>query len=154
MGVYWNTRDAVWRVQLRNPHTKRLQHIGTYASEEDAARAYDYAAVEMHGPECTERNFPGELISERPVSLGDEMTERNTSRFIGVCWNEDREAWYVQLWNPHTKSTQYIGLYNSEEDAAMAYDHTLVQLHGPGYAKRNFPNEVVSKLLAARGRKR
>ncbi|KAG1655432.1 hypothetical protein FOA52_004107 [Chlamydomonas sp. UWO 241] len=119
-----------------------LQYIGTYDSEEDVARAYDYAAVEMHGPEYTERNFPGELISERPVSLGDESKERKTSDYIGVSGHESTSAWRVQLRKPHMKHPQHIGTYDSEEDAARAYDHALVKLRGPEYTKRNFPNEA------------
>jgi hypothetical protein len=58
-------------VQLTDPQTKRLHHIGSYASEEDAARAYDFAAVQAHGP-GVERNFPGEAISELPETVGEE----------------------------------------------------------------------------------
>jgi hypothetical protein len=42
------------------------QSIGYYASVEDAARAYDCAAVQAHGPDA-KRNFPGEDVSEPPV---------------------------------------------------------------------------------------
>ncbi|KAG1661858.1 hypothetical protein FOA52_011625 [Chlamydomonas sp. UWO 241] len=108
----------------------------------------------MHGPECTDRNFPGELISEPPVSLGDEMRERQTSDYFGVCWHMQHEIWQANLWDPHTKRTQHIGYYTSEENAARAFDHVLVKLRGPGYAKRNFPDEIVSEPPAARGRKR
>jgi hypothetical protein len=48
-------------VKLWDPQTKRLCHIGSYASEEDTARAYDRAAVQAHGPD-TKLNFPGEDI--------------------------------------------------------------------------------------------
>jgi hypothetical protein len=45
-----------------DPQTKR--QIGRYASkEEDAARAYDCAAVQAYGPE-TKCNFPGEVVSD------------------------------------------------------------------------------------------
>jgi hypothetical protein len=49
--------------------TKSTRYIGKYASEEDAARAYDCAAVQAHGPGA-ERNFPGEVISELPLAVG------------------------------------------------------------------------------------
>jgi hypothetical protein len=52
----------------RDPQTKCTRSIGCYASEEDAARAYDWAAVQAHGPDA-KRNFPGETISELPESL-------------------------------------------------------------------------------------
>jgi hypothetical protein len=60
------------RVQLKDPQTKRQQHVGYFASEEDAARAYDCAAMQAHGPGA-KRNFPGEAIGEPPVSKGQEQ---------------------------------------------------------------------------------
>jgi hypothetical protein len=43
-------------VFLTNPQTKRQQHVGYFASEDDAARAYDCAAVQAHGSGA-KRNF-------------------------------------------------------------------------------------------------
>ena len=63
IGVSWHKANSSWRVNLTEPQTKRSRHIGSYASEEDAARAYDCAAVEVHGPGA-KRNFPGEAVSE------------------------------------------------------------------------------------------
>jgi hypothetical protein len=75
-------------VQLYDSQTKRCRNIGCYASEEDAARAYDYAAVQEYGPGA-KRNFPGEAISELPVALGkqrkEERKQRSSSRYIGVA---------------------------------------------------------------------
>ncbi|KAG1671869.1 hypothetical protein FOA52_003436 [Chlamydomonas sp. UWO 241] len=153
-GVCWVMRDTVWEAYLRDLVTKRQQHIGCYTTEEDAARAYDHALVELRGPECTERNFPGELISEPPVSLGDERRESKTSIFHGVYWNREASAWHAQLWNPYTKHRQHIGYYDYEEVAARAYDRGLVKLRGPGCIQRNFPEETISEPSAARRRKR
>jgi hypothetical protein len=51
-------------VQLWDPQTKRSRKIGQFASEEeDAARAYDCAAVQARGPGA-KRNFPDETIIE------------------------------------------------------------------------------------------
>ncbi|KAG1671889.1 hypothetical protein FOA52_003456 [Chlamydomonas sp. UWO 241] len=153
-GVSWHKGTAAWEVYLQDPQAKCKQHVGTYTSEEDAARAYDWAAVKLHGPGYTKRNFPGELISKPPVSLGDEMRERKTSRFHGMYWNREVSAWQAQVRHPETKSMHHIGYYNSEEDAARACDHAVVELRGPDYTKRNFPNDIISEPPAARGRKR
>ena len=139
---------------MQDPQTKRTEYIGLYDSEVDAATAYDCAAVKLLGLD-TKRNFPGEIISEPPVSLGDKQRERKTSSYnFGVAWRTDRSAWIAQLYKPQTKCLQYIGLYDSEENAARAYDCAAVELHGPDWPKRNFPSEVITKPPESRGDER
>jgi hypothetical protein len=45
IGVSWHKPSASWRVQLWDAQAKRLRPIGSYACEDDAARAYDFAVV-------------------------------------------------------------------------------------------------------------
>jgi hypothetical protein len=75
VGVFWYKARSSFLVRMTDPQTKRRQNIGYYASEEDAARAYDCAAVQAHGP-GVERNFPGEAISEPPATVGEERKQR------------------------------------------------------------------------------
>ncbi|KAG1669449.1 hypothetical protein FOA52_004082 [Chlamydomonas sp. UWO 241] len=144
-GVSWN-KSSSWVVELWNPQTKRQQTIGRYASEVDAARAYDYAAVKLLGI-GTKRNFPAEIISEPPATVRG----RKSSRFTGVSWTKNCSAWKAYLRNPHTERRQNLGLYDSEEAAAMAHDCAGVQLHGPDWPKLNFPGEVNTKPPESRG---
>jgi hypothetical protein len=67
-------------VSLWDPQAKRNRFIGSYASEEDAARAYDCAAVQARGPGA-ERNFPGEATatSEMPVPQSSEQSREDNS---------------------------------------------------------------------------
>jgi hypothetical protein len=141
IGVSWVTASTSFRVELTDPQTKRRQNIGYYASEEDAARAYDCAAVQAHGPDAN-RNFPLEDISEPPVTVGEERKQRGSSRYVGVRWEKDSSSWLVRLYDPQTKRMQRIGSYACEEDAARAYDYAAVQARGPG-AERNFPGEAI-----------
>ncbi|KAG1681524.1 hypothetical protein FOA52_014030 [Chlamydomonas sp. UWO 241] len=133
-GVCWDNTSSSWRVQLWDPQSKRLQHIGSFASEEDAARAHDFAAVQAHRS--------GEVISEPPATKGEERKQQHSSRFLGVCWNKASSSWLVQLWDPLTKRDLRVGSFASEEDAARAYDRVAVQARGLG-AKRNFPGEAI-----------
>ncbi|KAG1667891.1 hypothetical protein FOA52_013651 [Chlamydomonas sp. UWO 241] len=149
MGVSWHKSDSAWHVQLRDPQNKRKRCVGSYAFEEDAAKAYDFEAVKMCGPDA-KRNFPGEVISELPVTVGEEQKARSSSRFIGVCWDKSNSAWRAQLRDPQTKRQRCIGCFTSEEDAARAFDCAVVKVHRPE-TKRNFPSEVISELPVSKG---
>jgi hypothetical protein len=142
---------------VREPQTKQggSRYIGCFASEEDAARAYDCAAVQAHGPGA-ERNFPSEAISEPPVGLGERRRQRRSSRYIGVFWYKASSSFTrrrVNLTDPQTKRCRHIGYYASEEDAARAYDCAAVQAHGPG-AERNFAGEAISEPPLSMGEQR
>ncbi|KAG1657233.1 hypothetical protein FOA52_000436 [Chlamydomonas sp. UWO 241] len=146
-GVSWKTASSAWDVRMQDPQTKRSRCIGIYCSEEDAARAYDFAAMQAHGL-GVKRNFPGEDICESPVSKGEER--KRSSCYSGVTWHKGSSMWHAQLTGPQTKRSRHIGTYSSEEDAARAYDCAAVQAHGPG-ARRNFPGEDISELAGTAG---
>ncbi|KAG1660256.1 hypothetical protein FOA52_007653 [Chlamydomonas sp. UWO 241] len=146
-GVNWNKANSVWNVQMWDPEAKRNQYVGSYASEEDAARAYDCVAVQARGLGA-KRNFSDEAASELAVAgKGERKLLCSSSRFLGVNWNKANSVWNVQMWDPQAKRNQYVGSYASEEDAARAHDCVAVHVHGPG-AKRNFPDEIISELPA------
>jgi hypothetical protein len=136
IGVSWDKRSSSFRVELKDSQTKHRRQIGRYASEEDAARAYDCAAVQAIGPGA-ERNFPDEIITELPVSRGDEQRSRRTSNYVGVSWHKASSSFIVQMRDPQTKHTLHIGRFASEKDAARAYDFAAVQAHGPGAKRKN-----------------
>lgn len=56
-GVYWEKTRGKWKAQA-TLNRKNL-HLGMFSSKEDAARAYDRKAREIHGPSAI-LNFPGE----------------------------------------------------------------------------------------------
>jgi hypothetical protein len=54
-GVFWNTQVQKWHARIE-AFAKRY-HLGTFETEEDAARAYD-AAAKIHFGEFAQLNFP------------------------------------------------------------------------------------------------
>ena len=54
-GVCWSKRERKWRAVIKFAGVQR--HLGYFADEEDAARAYDAAARKYHG-EFACLNFP------------------------------------------------------------------------------------------------
>jgi hypothetical protein len=64
-------------------------------------------------------------------------TEHNTSRYKGICFLRNRNAWSARI-VVNYKSI-YIGYYKDETDAARAYDAKARELFGE-FAFLNFPD--------------
>lgn len=72
-GVYWDARNRRWKAQI---HVERgCRHLGNYAREEDAARAYDEAARRVFGAYAN-LNFAGRGdLTSIAISAQAGMTE-------------------------------------------------------------------------------
>lgn len=58
---------------------------------------------------------------------------KSTSKFKGVSWNTRRKKWVAQCGGPKTpgiKANPYIGSYDSELDAARAYNEYAIKRFG------------------------
>lgn len=60
----------------------------------------------------------------------------NTSGFRGVCFNKKSNRWQSQI--KYLGKNLYLGLFDSIEDAARAYDAKAIELFGE-FASPNFP---------------
>lgn len=63
------------------------------------------------------------------------MLSSNTSGYRGVSWHAQRRRWVAYI--KHEQRTRYLGLFDSAEDAARAYDAAAQVLHGE-FASLNF----------------
>ena len=134
-----------WRVQGHVKGTKKKIWIGRFASETEAARAYDAHAI-VNG--IATRNFPDDdedaVVAdvERARALKKKKrAESKTSRFRGVSWNIRRKKWRVQI---RVSGKSYtIGCYADEVEAARAYDAFL---NARNLVKkiRNFPRSKLA----------
>lgn len=59
------------------------------------------------------------------------------SNYIGVYWSETSKKWYAKI--KHNYKNIYLGIFESEIDAAMAYDEKAYELRGDN-TKFNFRN--------------
>ncbi|KAG1681518.1 hypothetical protein FOA52_014024 [Chlamydomonas sp. UWO 241] len=68
-----------------------------------------------------------ELEGGAPPDSGVGRKRRgSSSRYVGVCWSKASSSWQARLWDPMTKRQLHIGCFNSEEDAAQAFDRAAV----------------------------
>ena len=54
--------------------------------------------------------------------------KNSSSKYRGVCWHKKNKKWTAHI--KIDKKTIYLGIFESEEDAAMAYDAKAKELHG------------------------
>jgi len=59
-----------------------------------------------------------------------------SSKFKGVSWSKSVRKWHGYV--TYNKKRVHLGYFDTEEDAALAYDRAAKQLFGD-YAKLNFP---------------
>jgi hypothetical protein len=102
---------------------KRLS-LGRWATERDAARAYDRASLFYVGKRArlnlpTARTRPAD--AERLLAdARAERKERTSSRYIGVSFH--RAAGRFAATMVHRGKKRHLGLFDDEEAAALAYD--------------------------------
>ncbi|KAK9833931.1 hypothetical protein WJX74_010135 [Apatococcus lobatus] len=82
----------------------------------------------------------GRIVRERAPKRETRDTDKRTSKYRGVSWNSAGSKWVAVLWDRSLKRARHIGTFDSELDAARAYDQAACQLIGPS-ARLNFRDQ-------------
>ena len=132
-GVFWNKQKNKW--QSRISKNGKEKHIGFFDDEILAAKAYDSFAIELFG-EYAFLNFGNKNSNTNKKKGGKAIQHRTVSRcgFKGV-----RKKFYkYESYIYKNGKALYIGMFNTPEEAAKAYDQKAFKLYG-NKAILNFP---------------
>eukprot|EP01045_Picozoa_sp_COSAG04_P029776 COSAG04_NODE_4980_length_1794_cov_1.762242_1_plen_317_part_10 len=138
VGVGWAKQNYRWTAYIQ--HEGRQQHLGVFAEEEAAARAYDAGARRLRGDEAHggraasghawRLNFPTQaeaaavsddssaeevLCAAEAAAAQRQVAGQPTSRYVGVSWNKWKRRWESQI--KHEGRQQNLGLFAEQEAA-------------------------------------
>ncbi|KFM28745.1 AP2-like ethylene-responsive transcription factor TOE3 [Auxenochlorella protothecoides] len=151
MGVGSSNRKNQWQARIL-VHGK-VTHLGYYETEAEAARVYDRVSIALHG-DAAQTNFPaaeyprdelrafgGLEREDLQRALGVKPMDKS-SRYRGVSKKKGRWEAKVMV----NRRWAYRELFDSEEEAARAYDSALWRLK-PKEARSyvNFKDEASAR---------
>jgi hypothetical protein len=129
---------------------KRRLSLGAWRTAREAAIAHDRAALFYHRDRAW-LNFPELQRSLNPANAEELQKEshrifkaQTSSRFRGVLLDQQKGLWRAHIYRKGR--WHHLGFFDSEEEAAHAYDRKAPRLHGKK-AKLNFDPVTGEELL-------
>ncbi|XP_050385753.1 ethylene-responsive transcription factor WRI1 isoform X2 [Argentina anserina] len=133
----------LWDKASWNDIQKKKGRQGAYDSEDAAAHTYDLAALKYWGP-GTILNFPletytKELDEMQKVSKEEYLASlrrrssgfsRGVSKYRGVARHHHNGRWEARIGRVFGNKYLYLGTYNTQEEAAAAYDMAAIEYRG------------------------
>ncbi|KAK9808652.1 hypothetical protein WJX72_001315 [[Myrmecia] bisecta] len=141
-GVSWNHGCAKWVAVAWDRDSKCARHIGSFESEEEAARAFDAEALRMLGADAgvNFRDSAVKWLKEHPGQDTSPTATKGSSQYRGVSWHERSGRWEVRVWGEGKQ--HFVGSFDCELDAARGYDRAILRLRGTdprSMSRLNFP---------------
>jgi hypothetical protein len=121
--------NKMWCAQIKRDSKNR--YLGCYELEEEAALAYNIAALESFGDYAKINTLPTlciENVKTLKIQAAKLRRKKLSSRYKGVSFQKDINKWTSKI--AINKRRIYLGSYNSEEEAALAYNKAALEIFG------------------------
>ena len=125
IGVTYNNNCSKWSARIHKDY--KQYNLGLYNTEIEAAIAYNTKALELYGEYANLNQIDDSIQSQYEVNLLDNQQKIKTSKYRGVYY-EKNARWVAQI--VKDKKHYFIGRYNTEKDAAIAYNNKAIELYG------------------------
>ncbi|KAF6142667.1 hypothetical protein GIB67_015153 [Kingdonia uniflora] len=133
----------LWDKAAWNPIQNKKGRQGAYDNEEAAAHTYDLAALKYWGTEVI-LNFPLDTYTKdyqdmQQVSREEYLAmlrrrssgfSRGVSKYRGVARHHHNGRWEARIGRVFGNKYLYLGTYNTQEEAAAAYDIAAIEYRG------------------------
>jgi hypothetical protein len=148
VGVSWHRQRRKWTAEIH--YDGKVQHLGCFDDEHEAARVVDTAARRLRGEDAHggrsggrnwwRLNFPtdrevkraqdrGALLTEEDKAAAAAASERQgPSEFVGVSWNKQCRKWEARI--KFDGKIQHLGRFDDEREAATAFDTAARRMRG------------------------
>ena len=107
-------------------------NIGTYNTEIEAGIAVDYFIINNHKNLYHLINFQENiekyLKKEIPEPIKNKSKKNSNSKYYGVGFSKRGKKWVARIFK-YKRIEKYIGLFNTEIEAAQAYNNKVKELN-------------------------